>query len=246
MLLPLRYGAFQFLLGRRRQASLGSRDMAQGLARLRHRLFGAVRADDLGDSIPGLQPVFPSPQRADRHRRSDASAVDASGLDLHRAGDGVRIWPVEMGGSKSRRASRGRPDPGPRISRAAVAVCGDASTRGAGRGRGHAERHRARRSGRRDGIPHVSRDRVWSDGIRQAIPLLLDRDHRGAPHVRRVDIHRGSSPAGQPADALDWTVGAHQHQRVPAVGRGAGGGAVEDRNIAGDTRHVSLVCVQLF
>ena len=35
---------------------------------------------------------------------------------------------------------------------------------------------------------------------------------------------------GESADAVDRAVGAHQHQRVPAVGRGAGNRAVAGRN----------------
>ena len=54
-------------------------------------------------------------------------------------------------------------------------------------------------------------------------------------YVRRVDVPRGSPFAGQSAHAVDRVVGAHQHQRVPAVGRGAGDRAVADRNIEGET-----------
>ena len=79
MLLPLQYGAFQLFFGRRRQASPGSRGMAQGIARLRHRFFAALWRDDLGDSIRGLQPHFSSPERADRDRGSDANAMGAAG-----------------------------------------------------------------------------------------------------------------------------------------------------------------------
>ena len=79
--------------------------------------------------------------------------------------------------------------PGLRIARAPVAICGDASTRGAGRRRRHAERHHARRSGRRNGLPHVSRDRSWRHGIREALPARVpDRHDRGAPRVRGVDV----------------------------------------------------------
>lgn len=44
----------------------------------------------------------------------------------------------------------------------------------------------------------------------------------GAARVRRDDLSGGSAPADQSAHTVDWAVGAHQHQRVPAVGCGAG------------------------
>ena len=52
---------------------------------------------------------------------------------------------------------------------------------------------------------------------------------RRAPRVRRVDVPRGSPLGGESADTVDRVVGAHQHQRVPALGRGAGDHAVADR-----------------
>ncbi len=81
---------------------------------------------------------------------------------------GFGLW--KSARSKSRRAHRGRPDPRLRIARPPVAVCCDASTRGAGRWRRDAERHHARCPRRRHRLPHVSRDRIWRDGIREAVP----------------------------------------------------------------------------
>ena len=133
---------------------------------------------------------------------------------------GMGLW--QSAGRKSPRANRGRADPGLRIPRAPVAVCRDAPTRGAGRRRSHVERHHARRARRRHGAPHVPRDRVWRRRIREAVPPLLHRQRCGAARVRRVDVLRSSAPAGESADTVDWAVGAHQHQRVPALGRGAG------------------------
>ena len=42
-------------------------------------------------------------------------------------------------------------------------------------------------------------DRVWSHRIREAVSSL-DRQHRRAPGVRRVDVPRGSPAAGESAD----------------------------------------------
>jgi pimeloyl-ACP methyl ester carboxylesterase len=60
--------------------------------------------------------------------------------------------------------------------------------------------------------------------------LLFDCQHRRPPRVRRVDIPRGTRRAGEPANAVDRVVGTHQHQRISALGRGAGDHAVADRD----------------
>ena len=117
------------------------------------------------------------------------------GVDLHPAGRRLRLGHLAIRRTKSCRANRGRPGPGLRISWAPVAICPDASTGGTGGRRRNPERHHACRPRRCDGVPHVSRDRVWSQGLREAVPPLFHRQHRRAPGIRRVDVPR-RSPLG--------------------------------------------------
>ena len=226
MLLPFRHGARHLCFGRPRR----TRVLVQGLACLRHPLVTALWRDDWGDRIRGLQPPFTDSQRAVGDWRSDAIAVDVAGRGLHRARDRLRMGCVEVSRSKSCAANRGRPVGGLWIPWPAVAVCPDAPTRGAGRSRWHAERHHARRSGERNGSPHVRCGGCCSQSIRETLPPVLPRKHRCPPRVRRVDLLGCAPRSGQSPDAVDRAVGAHQHQRVPALGRGAGDGAVAGRN----------------
>ena len=76
--------------------------MAQGAARLRHRLFAALCRDDLGDSIRGLQPHFSSPERVDRDWSADASAMGAA-----RAGS-TPCWSTAFGWGLWKSAGRNR------------------------------------------------------------------------------------------------------------------------------------------
>ncbi len=51
MLRPFRYGTGRLSSDRRREVPLEPRGVAQGVARVRYRLFSALRRDDLGTSI---------------------------------------------------------------------------------------------------------------------------------------------------------------------------------------------------
>ena len=123
----------------------------------------------------GYSPVSQVPSELTAIGAPTRTTLGAARADLHPAGRRLWLGRLAIRRAKSYRANRRRLDPGLRISWVPVAICPDASTRGAGRWRRNAERHHACRSRRHDGVPHVSRDRVWRDGIREAVPPLFDR-----------------------------------------------------------------------
>ncbi len=75
-----------------------------------------------------------------------------------------------------------------------------------------------------------------ASSIRETLPPVLHRKHRRPRRVRRVDLLGCAPRPGQSAHAVDRVVGAHQHQRVPAVGRGARDRAVAARREGGGDR----------
>jgi hypothetical protein len=82
----------------------------------------------------------------------------------------------------------------------------------------------------RDGSPHVPRDRAGAAAFGKRFRLYSVSSIVVLLAFGALTFWRLPA-AGQSADAVDRAVGAYQHQRVPAVGRGAG-----DRAVAGRSR----------
>src|SRR5215204_4808108 len=90
------------------------------------------------------------------------------------------------------------------------------------RNRARPDRYPAHRVVDRDSTADRTRDWVRSGGLGQALPSILHRDAARLRRVRDADGAGWSSDRGQPADAVDWRVGARQYRRLVALDCGAG------------------------